>query len=130
MSAALNEPGPFPPASRWASSEQVFQKTDAIAAAAAVSGSTEAKAAHTTESIQPVPVTRGMSALPPVTYQPRAPSVTMSSAPVRSTVQRRRFARAFAVPMRPAMRRESSGLHKSSQRRCVTPLVTLVKRSG
>ena len=34
------------------------------------------------------------------------------------------------VPMRPAMSRESSGSHKSSQRRCVTPLVTLVKRSG
>ena len=63
--------------------------------------------------MQPVPVTRGMSALPPFIYQPRSPSVTMSSAPVRSTVQPMAEASAFAVFRRRAdphfFRRRISG---------------------
>ena len=48
----------------------------------------------------------------------------------RQRLERGQVGLATPVPMRPAMSRESSGSHKSSQRRCVTPLVTLVKRSG
>ena len=59
MSAARREPGPAPPETCSARSEQAFQKTEAMSAASNAFGSTAAKAPQRTESMQPVPVTSG-----------------------------------------------------------------------
>lgn len=78
-------------------------------AAAAASGSTAANTPHSTDSIQPVPVTRDIRPLPPVTHQTRAPSVMRSSGPESSTAVPRRRARSMAVSLR-ASRLAGSGL--------------------
>ena len=85
------------------------QKAEARAAAAAASGSTAANTPHSTDSIQPVPVTRDIRPLPPVTHQTRAPSVMRSSGPESSTAVPRRRARSMAVSLR-ASRLAGSGL--------------------
>ncbi|CAN4028912.1 DUF2200 domain-containing protein, partial [Dysosmobacter welbionis] len=71
--------------------------------------STAANTPHSTDSIQPVPVTRDIRPLPPVTHQTRAPSVMRSSGPESSTAVPRRRARSMAVSLR-ASRLAGSGL--------------------
>ena len=71
-----------------------------IAETTAASGSTAANTPHSTDSMQPVPVTRDIWSLPPVTHQTRSPSVTRSSGPERSTAVRRRRASSMAVSRR------------------------------
>ena len=102
-------PLPRPAARASARRAQTFQKEEASAAATAASGSTAANTPHRTESIQPVPVTRAIRPLPPVTHQIRSPSVIRSSGPVRSTAVLRRRARAMAKSRRSA-RLAGSGL--------------------
>lgn len=58
ISAMRKWPGPRPPADCSARWEQTFQKAAASAAAWRASGSTAANTPQSTESIQPVPVTR------------------------------------------------------------------------